>query len=131
MLGTSIRPGQSRRNQKPQSLACLMFHHRMLFVVKTKKTTNWSELYWAMLLIIVYCLTIRGYIQTRFWRFYLKNDRGLPKQRYPETYMWEVQDLENDRGLPNLPKAYRLYNKYSPRLIYKLCGFSTLLYLVL
>ncbi len=33
-------------------------------------------------------------------------------------YMWEVQDLENDRGLPNLPKAYRLYNKYSPRLIY-------------
>ena len=35
----------------------------------------------------------------------------------PETYMWAVQDLENDRGLPNLPKAYRLYNKYSPRLI--------------
>ena len=31
--------------------------------------------------------------------------------------MWEVQDLENDRGLPILPKAYRLYNKYSPRLI--------------
>ena len=62
---------------------------------------------------------IWGYIQTRFWRFYLKNERGLHKQRYlwDIHVMWEVQDLENDRGLPNLPKPYRLWNKYSPRLI--------------
>ena len=32
--------------------------------------------------------------------------------------MWEVQDLENDRGLPNLSKAYRLCNKYSPLYMY-------------
>jgi len=30
----------------------------------------------------------------------------------------EVRDLENDRGRPNSPKAYRLYNKYIARLIY-------------
>ena len=59
----------------------------------------------------VYCLTIWGSIQTWVWRFDSLNIDT------PETYMWEVQHLENDRGLPNLSKAYRLYNKNSPRLI--------------
>ena len=35
----------------------------------------------------------------------------------PETYMWEVQDLENDRGLASLPKAHRLYSKSTPHIL--------------
>ena len=51
---------------------------------------------WAMLwIIIVYCLTIWGYIQTRFWRFTSKTIGDFLNNDTSETYMWEVQDLEN------------------------------------
>ena len=44
----------------------------------------------------MYSLIVWGSIQPGSWRFYLKNDRGHP----------------------NLPKAYHSYNKYSARLLY-------------